>query len=272
MVQTDVLEGVVRRGVEAAEALASLPAIATQDWCDRAANILSSALGEVEIGIAIGQIGPSNVLQRMEAVGVAASPNHHGVIGRRFANGRVLGWNATGPWSARLSESAFPGWQTSDGGHHWSSIGAQEVVAGIVPVDLEARDDRQVILEAGRPAGEAFTPEDVALLRGLLPALSHRVYKAFGPEPISAARMLTPREQEVLEHLTLGWSVKEIAEKLSRSPHTVHDYVKSLHRKLQASSRGGLIARALGHHGIEPGTRRDATRRDGARNGHAMAN
>ncbi|MGD9693378.1 MAG: response regulator transcription factor [Phycisphaerales bacterium] len=194
------------------------------------------------------------------------------MIGRRFANGRVLGWSTSTPWAGRLSDAAFPGWQSSDGGHHWSSIGSQEVLAGIVPVDLEAPDDRLIVIEAGRPAGNSFTPEDIALLRGLLAALSRRVYKAFGPEPISAARMLTPREQEVLEHLTLGWSVKEIAEKLSRSPHTVHDYVKSLHRKLQASSRGGLIARALGHHGIEPGTRRDSIRHSGARNGHMVAN
>ncbi len=266
MVQTDVLEGVVRRSVEAAEALAALPAIATQDWCDRAAAILSEALDGAEIGVAIGQVGASNTLQRMEAVGVAAPSNHLGVIARRFAGGRGLGWEATGPWAARLAESNFPGWQTSDGGHHWSSIGRPEVLAGVVPVDIEASDDRVIFIEAGRPAGDAFTANDVALLRGLLPAVAHRVFKAFGPEPISAARMLTPREQEVLEHLTLGWSVKEIAEKLSRSPHTVHDYVKSLHRKLQASSRGGLIARALGHHGIEPGSRRDATR-----NGHANA-
>lgn len=266
MVRTDVLEGVVRRGVEAAEALAALPAIATQDWCDRAATILSNALGGVEVGLAIGQIGPSGVLQRMEAVGVAASPNHRGVIGRRFANGRMLGWEPASPvWAARLTDGSIPGWAGSDGGHHWSSIGAQEVLAGVVPVDLDGSDQRRVIIEAGRQSGQAFTAEDVAVLRGLLPAVAHRTYKAFGPEPISAARMLTPREQEVLEHLTLGWSVKEIAEKLSRSPHTVHDYVKSLHRKLQASSRGGLIARALGHHGIEPGARRDSSRRDSGR-------
>ena len=49
------------------------------------------------------------------------------------------------------------------------------------------------------------------------------------------------------EHLALGKSVKQIASDLARSPHTVHDHVKSLHRKLNASSRGELIARALGH-------------------------
>lgn len=268
MVQTDMLETVVRKGVEAAEALAALPAIATQDWCDRAAAILSEALEGAEVGIAIGQVNASNALQRMEAVGVAASSNHHGVIARRFAGGRGLGWEANGPWAARLADNAAPGWQASDGGHHWASIGRPEVIAGVVPVDLDGATDRMVFIEAGRAAGDAFSTPDVALLRGLLPALSHRVFKAFGPEPISAARMLTPREQEVLEHLTLGWSVKEIAEKLSRSPHTVHDYVKSLHRKLQASSRGGLIARALGHHGVEPGARRDSGKKPTARNGH----
>ena len=41
--------------------------------------------------------------------------------------------------------------------------------------------------------------------------------------------------------------MREIADALERSPHTVHDHVKSLHRKLNASSRGELIARTLGH-------------------------
>lgn len=58
---------------------------------------------------------------------------------------------------------------------------------------------------------------------------------------------MTDREQDVLERLILGRSVREIAEELGRSPHTVHDHVKSLHRKLDASSRGELVARALGH-------------------------
>ncbi|MFI4898124.1 MAG: response regulator transcription factor, partial [Phycisphaerales bacterium JB059] len=57
---------------------------------------------------------------------------------------------------------------------------------------------------------------------------------------------LTNREQVVLEELILGRSVREIAETMHRSPHTVHDHVKSLHRKLGASSRGALIAHALG--------------------------
>ena len=53
----------------------------------------------------------------------------------------------------------------------------------------------------------------------------------------------------VLEQLILGKSVREIAEMIQRSPHTVHDHVKNLHRKLGATSRGALIARALGRLG-----------------------
>lgn len=58
---------------------------------------------------------------------------------------------------------------------------------------------------------------------------------------------LTDREQSVLELLIEGHSVRVIAEQLGRSTHTIHDHVKNLHRKIGASSRGELIALALGH-------------------------
>jgi DNA-binding CsgD family transcriptional regulator len=46
--------------------------------------------------------------------------------------------------------------------------------------------------------------------------------------------------------LTLGYSIREIAELLHLSHHTVQDHVKHLHSKLDASNRGELVARALG--------------------------
>jgi DNA-binding CsgD family transcriptional regulator len=58
---------------------------------------------------------------------------------------------------------------------------------------------------------------------------------------------LTDREHNILEQLIRGHSVRVIAEQLGRSSHTVHDHVKNLHRKIDASSRGELIAKALGH-------------------------
>jgi DNA-binding NarL/FixJ family response regulator len=102
---------------------------------------------------------------------------------------------------------------------------------------------------ANRPLSSA----DAAVLQGALGPLSRRARLAFGSDAVEPVRRLTPREEEVLEHLALGKSVKQIASELRRSPHTVHDHVKSLHVKLHASSRGELIARALGH--LKPPTR-----------------
>lgn len=74
--------------------------------------------------------------------------------------------------------------------------------------------------------------------------LNQSAYANFKPNPF---QWLTQREQTILDHLVEGKSVRVIAECIGRSPHTVHDHVKNLHRKLNACSRGQLIARALGH-------------------------
>ena len=84
-------------------------------------------------------------------------------------------------------------------------------------------------------------------MAAILPVLARRAILALGDGTDGPTKWLTQREQIVLEQLTLGKSVREIADELGRSPHTVHDHVKSLHRKLGASSRGELVARALGH-------------------------
>jgi DNA-binding CsgD family transcriptional regulator len=60
-------------------------------------------------------------------------------------------------------------------------------------------------------------------------------------EPGAAAR-LSPRQQQTLRHLLAGDSEKQIAEKLSRSPHTVHTYVKAIYRNFRVSSRGELLS------------------------------
>jgi len=92
-----------------------------------------------------------------------------------------------------------------------------------------------------------FGSTEIEIFAAAMPRLLARTLMAVGHEKGSSTRWLTTREQEVLEHLTLGMSVREIAETIERSPHTVHDHVKSLHRKLNASSRGELVARALGY-------------------------
>jgi len=55
---------------------------------------------------------------------------------------------------------------------------------------------------------------------------------------------LSPRMRQVLALLAEGQSEKQVAESLKLSPHTDHDYVKMLHRRLGVSNRGELLARS----------------------------
>ena len=54
---------------------------------------------------------------------------------------------------------------------------------------------------------------------------------------------LSRRERQILDCLLGGDSEKQIALKLTISPHTVHTYVKRLHKALDVNSRGELLAR-----------------------------
>ena len=54
---------------------------------------------------------------------------------------------------------------------------------------------------------------------------------------------VSPRQRQVLECLLVGHSEKQIAEKLSLSPNTVHHHIKALHRHFGVSSRSELLAR-----------------------------
>lgn len=87
--------------------------------------------------------------------------------------------------------------------------------------------------------GEA--PISPAVARHLL-----RRLRAEDSRSESSARnfALSPREFQVLQELARGASNKEVAIKFDISVHTVGDYVKSLYRKLEVSSRGQAINRA----------------------------
>lgn len=60
------------------------------------------------------------------------------------------------------------------------------------------------------------------------------------------AAQLCRRERETLEGLLSGASEKEIASRLGLSVHTVHQYVKSIYRRLEVTSRAQLMARTFG--------------------------
>lgn len=63
--------------------------------------------------------------------------------------------------------------------------------------------------------------------------------------PPTILRGLAPRLRETLLGLVRGRSEKQLAADAGLSPHTVHDYVKALHRHFGVQSRSELLARCL---------------------------
>jgi DNA-binding CsgD family transcriptional regulator len=111
---------------------------------------------------------------------------------------------------------------------------------------------RRWLVCVASPANEqAMQSSRLGLLGLIMDELGAPARRALGSNRLPRASWISQRERDVLEYLVLGHSVREIAEALSRSPHTIHDHVKSLHRKLNAQSRGELVARALGHANAE---------------------
>ncbi|WP_437935119.1 response regulator transcription factor [Sorangium sp. So ce341] len=88
-----------------------------------------------------------------------------------------------------------------------------------------------------------------AVERELLALFQHEaapIYRSrFAARAGGAPSRLSPRESITLERLAEGLTEKQIAAELGLSPHTVHDYVKSLYRRFGVSSRGALLARTL---------------------------
>lgn len=267
--------------VRVAELICGLPAVATQDWCDKAAAALLPIVGTGACVAVIGQFDDRGGIHRSEATGVAGcvaaeitttvgktatatsvvmqDPNDAALarIRTNLAQARELSW-PVGSLAGNAVRVGTPA--TLSAGNaaaqmsllkRWDAVPHGTLLLGAVAL---GSSDRVMVVEIA-PAPNVSRPTDVelAVLESVLPLLSRRALLAIGSGPAESAHWLTAREQIILQHLLLGKSVREIAEELGRSPHTVHDHVKSLHRKLSASSRGELVARALGYVEVKPG-------------------
>lgn len=250
-----MLEAIVRM----TERIQTLPAVATLDWLDRASEAVAAEVAPGAAGLALCAIDDGGVVGSREAVGAGVvglgdrrardSGASRGALAKALAlamhglervgrsGGAIAGWvsmsaamtvppalidaagEAEGPWGSFLAYMPLPG-----------STGGRGLIA----------------LVFASCAGHPPTPI-LNFLAATLPALGRRAVLAFGTEPTSRTSWLSAREQEVLEHLVMGRSGPEIAARMGKSAHTVHDHIKALHRKLGTATRGGLIARALGH-------------------------
>jgi DNA-binding CsgD family transcriptional regulator len=68
------------------------------------------------------------------------------------------------------------------------------------------------------------------------------------PSADASIESLPPRLRPVLRRLLAGDAVKQAAMTLGLSPHTVHEYTKSLYRTFGVSSRGELLSRFVSQH------------------------
>lgn len=267
--------------VTATAAICGLPAVATLDWCDRAASALCDLYRPSVCCVLIATIEPSGRISELEAAGVAgsteeAAPAGAGTGGRATPIGwrepmadasmsRVSSIDEMRCRAERLASVGFCpsdainsdvlcapisqlpngwGWRNTPMGPMWAWTGASEVLVAMGRLGTAVAGRSMVVYVApSSKDGEQTTSR----LQSVMPLLMKKALAAIGPQRSSRARWISEREQHVLEQLILGKSVRQIAEEFARSPHTVHDHVKALHRKLNASSRGELIARALGY-------------------------
>ncbi|MEM1424876.1 MAG: helix-turn-helix transcriptional regulator [Planctomycetota bacterium] len=249
----------LRKVAEVVSSVGSLPAVATQDWCETACRAINALRPDALVCLMIADLAENGEILLMEAIGaVHGGYNGEMVDGAMLhpASASSLGWWLEGhPGRTQASRTtllrmnpAASRWSETVVGRRWTQeFGMSDMLVGLTPIGVED-DGRCIVIEMGvRADDEEFAAPDAAALQAILPQLAHRAELAFGAEPINPMNRITPREQLILEQLALGKTVKQIATGLSRSPHTIHDHVKSLHRKLNASSRGELIARALGH-------------------------
>ena len=241
-----------------AASFTSLPAVATQDWCERAARIILSLRSDALVEVTVGEFATGGTLLSLEASGAVSGTHGSARVDAeliRSENAASVGWwlDYQDGYGGRANANrlaaihATETWRHSEAGRRWNELGLNDTLVGLTPLHVE-NPDRLLLVEMGvRSHAEPFDDADALVLEAVLPELARRAAIAYGNETSNPMNRITPREQLILEQLTIGKTVKEIAHALSRSPHTIHDHVKSLHRKLNASSRGELVARALGH-------------------------
>lgn len=100
--------------------------------------------------------------------------------------------------------------------------------------------------------------EDIArMLAGILngtpplsPEIARRLMSHFKQLPEQGINTediprLTRRELEALRYIVKGFSIKECAELMEISPHTVSGYIKDIYKKLQVSSRAEVTSEAV---------------------------
>ena len=76
------------------------------------------------------------------------------------------------------------------------------------------------------------------------PKIARKVIAEFQENQVDDQYLLSEREKEILRGIEQGLAYKQIADKLSISPHTVHSHIKKIYEKLQVQNRQEALSSA----------------------------
>ena len=76
------------------------------------------------------------------------------------------------------------------------------------------------------------------------PKIARKVIAEFQENRVDEQYLLSEREKEILRGIEQGLAYKQISDKLSISPHTVHSHIKKIYEKLQAQNRHDALLSA----------------------------
>lgn len=86
---------------------------------------------------------------------------------------------------------------------------------------------------------------DTALSPQLAAAMLGELRKPDGPPATDDGRVITKREEQVLQLICEGLSTPELADKLCITPKTVRNHLQSIYQKLHARDRTEAVVRAV---------------------------
>ena len=135
--------------------------------------------------------------------------------------------------------------------------GVDSDVPGVIQIAAtKARSSRATTHVTTRVRGRSgrWVRLDVSPMEGQAGAVALTVETAASHEIVGIlldSYGLTPRETDIVLRLCRGQAIKEIADGLIISAHTVRDHIKAIYRKANVNSRGELVAKLFSNHVLD---------------------
>ncbi len=259
---TSNTNGSLQKLAQCVYAVSTLPCAPTADWPTLAADALSKLAPNAAFAVIIARLHTESLKASTDASGVSSNTNHPATANPFESRSTLEQLGSLNPklhhfgLSQALISSAqilLPKWYASDASNHWKSTRPQQTLVSYYPLinaqsdENSAQNQQLALICIAAPNPNSADLLDHDMFSSVMSILNHKAAAMCNEQFNNSICWLTQREQVILDQLIVGCSVREIADSIDRSPHTVHDHVKSLHKKLNASSRGQLIAKALGH-------------------------